>query len=158
RWMDTAIGGWQVGALQIAQSGQPLSVNSQRLTVAVSGNPTAGAYANYAGTDRTIGTVERRGDDVYFFSPAQVAQFSYPDAFQVGNAGRNVFRNPAFFETDASLVKKFRITETHAVQFRAEAYNLFNHPNFGFVAANLNINTPATFGKFSQTIGTQTST
>ena len=155
RLLDTAIGGWQVGALQIAQSGQPFSVSSQRATVAVSG--VGNTYANYAGTDRTIGNVTRRGDGVYFFTPDQVAQFSYPDAFQIGNSGRNVFRNPGFIETDASLVKKFRITENHNVQFRAEAYNLFNHPNFGFAAANLNINTPTSFGKFSQTLGTQTS-
>jgi hypothetical protein len=61
------------------------------------------------------------------------------------------------YETDASLVKRFAITERHQVQFRAEAYNLFNHPNFGFTSSNLNLNNPATFGKFSQTIGTQTS-
>jgi hypothetical protein len=35
------------------------------------------------------------------------------------------------YETDASLVKRFAITERHKVQFRAEAYNLFNRPNFG---------------------------
>ncbi|MCU1330335.1 MAG: hypothetical protein JWN34_5705 [Bryobacterales bacterium] len=153
--LDTLVGGWQVGALQIAQSGQPFSVSSQRATLAVSG--VGNTYANYTGTDRNIGSVAARADGVYYFTPEQVAQFGYPDAFQLGNSGRNVFRNPAFFETDASLVKKFRITEKSAVQFRAEAYNLFNHPNFGFAAANLNINTPATFGKFSQTLGTQTS-
>lgn len=157
RLLDTAIGGWSIGALEIAQSGQPFSVFSQRLTVAVSGVPAAGAYANYSGTDRSIGSVSRQGNGVYFFTPSQVAAFTAPGAFDIGNAGRNVFRNPAFFETDASLVKKFAITETHNVQFRAEAYNLFNHPNFGFAAANLNINNPASFGKFSQTLGTQTS-
>ncbi|HXJ41202.1 MAG TPA: TonB-dependent receptor [Bryobacteraceae bacterium] len=157
RLLDTLIGGWQVGALQIAQSGQPFSVSSQRATTPVSGTTPGNTYANYAGTDRNIGVVTPRGDGVYYFTPDQVAQFTYPDAFQIGNSGRNVFRNPGFFETDASLVKKFRITENHAVQFRAEAYNLFNHTNFGFAAANLNINTPASFGKFSQTLGTQTS-
>ncbi len=157
RWLDTAVGNWQIGALQIAQSGQPFSVHSQRLTVPVSGNPNVGGYANYASTDRSIGSVQRRGDGVYFFTPEEAARFTYPNAFEIGTAGRNVFRNPAFFETDASLVKRFAITERHQVQFRAEAYNLFNHPNFGFTSSNLNLNNPATFGKFSQTIGTQTS-
>jgi hypothetical protein len=167
RVLDSAIGGWQIGVLQIAQSGQPFSINSQRLTVAVSGNPAAGTYANYNGTDRSIGGVTRRGDGVYFLSVDEASKFTYPAAFEVGNSGRNVFRNPGFYETDASLVKRFRITERHNVQFRAEAYNLFNHPNFGLAAANLNLNNlPAnaattgnqgTFGKFSQTIGTQTS-
>jgi hypothetical protein len=155
RLLDTLIGGWQVGALQIVQSGQPFSVSSQRATTAVSG--VGNTYAQYTGTDRNIGSVDRRGNGVFYFTPDQVAAFGYPDAFQIGNSGRNVFRNPGFIETDASLVKKFRITEGHAINFRAEAYNLFNHPNFGFAAANLNITTPASFGKFSQTLGTQTS-
>ena len=157
RWLDAAVGNWQVGALQIVQSGQPFSVHSQRLTVPVSANPNVGAYANFNGTDRHIGSVQRRADGVYFFTPDQLALFTYPDAFQVGSAGRNVFRNPSFFETDASLVKRFAITERHQLQFRAEAYNLFNHPNFGFVSSNLNLDNSATFGKFNQTIGTQTS-
>ncbi|MDQ1472590.1 MAG: hypothetical protein QOJ99_4070, partial [Bryobacterales bacterium] len=83
RLLDTAIGGWQIGALQIAQSGQPFSVSSQRATVAVSGVTPGNSYANYAGSDRTIGNVTRRGDGVYYFSPTEVTQFSYPDAFQI---------------------------------------------------------------------------
>lgn len=166
--LDSILGGWSIGALQIAQSGQPFSVSSQRSTVPISGVPAAGSYAQFNGTDRNIGSVERRGDGVYFFSTDQAKLFDYPGAFQVGNAGRNVFRNPSFFETDASLVKKFRISENHSVQFRAEGYNIFNHPNFGLAAANLNLNNATrdaagnltnqgTFGKFSQTVGTQTS-
>ncbi len=155
RVLDTAVGGWKIGLLQIAQSGNPFSVGSQRATTAVPGVGTT--YANYTGTDRSIGAVTRKSDGVYFFTPEQTGQFGFPNAFEIGNSGRNVFRNPAFFESDASLVKDFRITESHRVSFRAEAYNLFNHPNFGLVAANLNINTPSTFGKFNQTIGTQTS-
>ena len=65
------------------------------------------------------------------------------------------FHNPWFNELDLSLIKAFKITERQRVTFRAEAYNAFNHPNFGFTAANLNILTPATFGKFSTTLGTQ---
>jgi hypothetical protein len=92
---------------------------------------------------------------VYFFTPDEVKLFSYPAAFQIGNAGRNVFRNPPFYEVDASLSKAFHITENHKISLRGEAYNLFNHPNFGLASGNLNINTPATFGKFSSTLGTQ---
>lgn len=155
RLLDTAIGGWQLGFLQIAQSGQPFSVNSQRLTVAVSGVPAAGAYDNYGGS--LSGSVDRRGNGVFYFTPDQVAQFSFPGAGEIGNAGRNIFRNPSFYETDASLVKNFAIWEQHKLSFRAEAYNVFNHPNFGLAAANLNVNNipGGTFGKFSQTLGTQ---
>lgn len=153
RLLDTAVGGWQIGSLWIWQAGQPFSVSSQRATTAVSG--VAASYAAYTGTDRNIGSVQKLGNGVFFFTPDQVAQFTFPGAGEIGNSGRNVFRNPSFFEIDASLVKKFAITERHSVAFRAEAYNLTNHPNFGFAAANVNVNNPATFGKFSQTLGTQ---
>jgi hypothetical protein len=153
RLVDTAIGGWQIGSLWIWQAGQPFSVSSQRATTAVTA--VGNSYAVYTGTDRNIGSVQKLGSGVFFFTPEQVAQFTFPNAGEIGNSGRNVFRNPVFFEVDASLVKKFAITERHSIAFRAEAYNLLNHPNFGLATANLNINNPLTFGKFSQTLGTQ---
>ena len=52
-----------------------------------------------------------------------------------------------------SLIKSFKITERQRINFRAEAYNVFNHPNFGGPATN--VLTPTTFGKFSTTLGTQ---
>jgi Carboxypeptidase regulatory-like domain/TonB dependent receptor len=152
RFLDTLIGGWDVSALVIMQSGQPFSVSSQHPTVAVSG--VGNTYANFSGTAPS-GSVQRTGGGVFFYTADQVAQFSNPGAFIIGNSGRNVFRNPAFYELDSSLAKRFKINEKHSISFRAEAYNLFNHPNFGLAAANLNINTPATFGKFSSTLGTQ---
>jgi hypothetical protein len=164
RFLDTLAGGWQLGGLWVLQSGQPFSVSSQRATTAISG--VGNSYAQYSGTDRSIGSVDKLGNGVFFFTPAQIAQFGFPDAGQIGNAGRNVFRNPIFDEVDASLGKRFKITERQAVTFRAEAYNLFNHPNFGFASAQLNINNivttggsinmaKTTFGKFTQTLGTQ---
>ena len=155
RLADTILGGWEIGSLWILQQGQPFSVSSQRATTAVSG--VGNSFAQFTGTDRNIGAVDYRGNGPFFFSQSQVDSFTFPAAGEIGNAGRNVFRNPSFFAFDASLVKKFRITEKHTVSFRAEAYNTLNHTNFGLAAANLNINTPATFGKFSQTVGTQTS-
>ena len=51
-------------------------------------------------------------------------------AGDIGNSGRNSFRGPRFFSIDMSLVKRFAITEKHALVFRAEAYNLINNVNF----------------------------
>jgi hypothetical protein len=85
---------------------------------------------------------------------------AFPGLGELGTSGRNTFRNPRFFNTDASLVKKFRIKERHAIAFRAEAYNLFNNPNFEFTSTNLPtsnniITNPASFGKLSRTVGGQ---
>jgi hypothetical protein len=93
--------------------------------------------------------VERFGGGVRFFTADQFALFSAPAAGSIGSSGRNTFRGPGFFNTDLSLVKKFRLLETMAVTFRAEAYNLFNTVNFS--TPGVNIQTPATFGIISST-------
>jgi hypothetical protein len=157
RWADALVGGWDLGAIWLWQSGQTHTINSQRNTVAVSGLPAAGTWANYNGTDRNIGDVDKRGDGVYYFTADQIARFGYPAAGEVGTGGRNAFRGPRVFNIDASLVKRFQITESQAVHFRIEAYNMTNSPIFGLVAANLNLNNAATFGKFSSTFGSQNS-
>ena len=64
-----------------------------------------------------------------------------------GNAGRNTFRGPRFFNVDASLVKTFAITERKRVLFRAEAYNLFNNVNFA--NPSFSLTNASSFGKIS---------
>jgi hypothetical protein len=48
----------------------------------------------------------------------------------VGNLGRNNLVGPGYAETDIGLTKNTRITERVSLQFRAEIFNIFNHPNF----------------------------
>ena len=143
RFADSLLGGWDVGVLSSWQSGSPFTVSSQRATTA--GQTT---WANYSG-DRNIGAVDRRGDGVFFYSAEENSRFGYPAAGDIGNSGRNSFRNPRYFNADASLIKRFKLFEGHAVTFRAEAYNVFNNVNFTGLSTNLD--TPATFGKFSGT-------
>lgn len=56
--------------------------------------------------------------------------FALPAQGTYGNAGRNILRGPGYFDTNLSLLKDFRITESRYLQFRAEFFNTFNHPNF----------------------------
>jgi hypothetical protein len=58
-------------------------------------------------------------------------------AGQFGNSSRNAARGPAFTNVDASTLKNFPISETAYVQFRAEMFNIANHPNFGVPVADL---------------------
>jgi TonB dependent receptor len=108
-----------------------------------------GALADYSGTDHSIGGIERFGGGVRYFTAAQLALFSVPAAGSIGNSGRNTFRGPGFFNTDLSLVKKFRVTERVAATFRAEAYNLFDTVNFS--PPSVNLQTPQTFGIIAST-------
>lgn len=162
---DSLLGGWDTGVLTTWQTGAPFTIFSQRASGSQATSSTtynSNSWMNYSGPRG--GSIDRRADGVYFFSPDQVAQMTGPAAFpgvgELGTSGRNSFRNPRFFNMDASLVKKFRIKENHAIAFRAEAYNVFNNPNFEFTSTNLptsnNIITNApSFGKFSRTVGGQ---
>jgi hypothetical protein len=49
---------------------------------------------------------------------------------QFGNEGRNAIRGPGIATADISLFKSFRVTEKSFLQFRVEAFNALNHPNF----------------------------
>jgi hypothetical protein len=68
-------------------------------------------------------------------------------AGQFGNEGRNVVRGPGIEDVDLSLFKYFNIDETRRVQFRAECFNVLNHPNFGLPENDLQ--SPA-FGQILQ--------
>ncbi len=146
RWVDYAVGGWDIGLLSIWQSGRVVTYLSGLAT----GPTTSISFANYRG-DRNTGRVMRKGDGVYWLTAEERGRFSVPAAGEIGTGGRNAFRAPRFFMVDMSLVKKFKLTEQHAISFRAEVYNLFNNVNFGEPGANLV--TTASFGKLSGTVG-----
>ncbi|MGA2986427.1 MAG: carboxypeptidase-like regulatory domain-containing protein [Terriglobia bacterium] len=123
------LGGWQVSGVASVHSGLPFTpvldfdnADVQSLLTAerpnLVGNPYAGACPNRA----SVGTPS------CWFNPSA---FAVPPAGQFGNAGRNILRGPAFAQFDASLHKDFAITERDKITVGVEAYNLFNHPNFG---------------------------
>jgi hypothetical protein len=58
------------------------------------------------------------------------AAFSIPSTIRQGTEGRNDIPGFGLTQVDLSLGRKFSITERVKLQFRADAFNLFNHPNF----------------------------
>jgi hypothetical protein len=72
-----------------------------------------------------------------------------PNAGSFGNLGRNTFRGPSQSNWDFSLVKNTRITERVNFQFRAEFFNVLNHPHFANPATpgNIDPSVPGTFGR-----------
>jgi hypothetical protein len=134
-------GGWQVSAITNVHTGLPftpvLSFDNADLQSLLTserpdliGNPYTGVCPN--------GT--RVGTPFCWFNPTA---FALPPPGQFGNAGRNILRGPAFAQFDLALQKTFQLTEGTKITFGAEAYNLFNHPNF---AVPSNTQTPLTLG------------
>jgi hypothetical protein len=76
------------------------------------------------------------------------ANSAYPSGatpyLRYGSLGRDVFHGPRFMQLDLGLSKTFKLTETKKLDFKAQAQNLANHPNFDCVTSDLN---SSTFGQ-----------
>ena len=83
----------------------------------------------------------------FLINPAAFAQ-PVPGTF--GKCAPRMFHGPGIQMWDLSLFKQFKFTERYQLQFRAEFFNAFNHPNFANPSAN--IASPGSFGKISNTI------
>jgi hypothetical protein len=118
--MSKVIGGWMITGIVTHESGKPFTVNSN-LDRAGIGNrfqkPNVIRDPNLPENERTPA---RWFDTGAFVSPP-VGQF--------GNAGRNIVIGPAYDNVDFSVIKYTSITERHRIEFRAEFFNLLNHPN-----------------------------
>jgi hypothetical protein len=77
------------------------------------------------------------------------AAFTAAPAGQQGNLGRNVLRGFGAWQTDVGLQRQFHVTEKVGLRFRAEFFNIFNHPNFGNPINDL---TSPLFGRSTQTL------
>jgi hypothetical protein len=121
----TLLGGWQLNGVLQSQTGLPYTPMLQNSTT----NGTASRPNRIASGNLSSGqSINHWFDQTAFTSPAQ---------FIYGNAGRDILFGPGRTNLDASLFKNFRPLEKLAVQFRGEAFNLFNHPQFGQPNANI---------------------
>jgi hypothetical protein len=114
------LGGWSVDSVVVARSGFPFN---GRINTAVQGSlPRANRdstkpvwiYSNAAPGGRSLNP----------------AAFSVPPAGVQGSEGRNDIKGFGLTQIDLSLARKFPITDRINLQFRTDAFNLLNHPNF----------------------------
>jgi carboxypeptidase family protein/TonB-dependent receptor-like protein len=75
--------------------------------------------------------------------------FEAPPPGQIGDAPRNFARGFGAWQMDLAIRREFHLTERLRLQFRAEAFNTFNHPNFGVIDANFG---DPTFGQATATL------
>jgi hypothetical protein len=152
------LGGWQVNGVVSIMSGNPFWVNQSsapnllaggsgqtpnqvKSTVAIykdnlKGNPPAGA------------TADVKAQYLYFdtsaFAPETGAKF--------GNAPRNTVVGPSFWNADMGVFRTIELPGTVKLQLRAEALNVFNHPNFS--GPGTDISNAGSFGYITSTTGT----
>ena len=78
------------------------------------------------------------------------AAFAVPAVGTRGNLGRNVARGPGYWEADTALEKRMPIVENVSLSFRAEAFNVFNHPIYGDPASD--ISSGGDFGRITSVL------
>lgn len=138
---------WQLAPLLQARSGQPLNITSGK------DNSLTGL-----GTDRPDQVLQNVYAANGCATQSICVQFLNPAAFvqnpigTYGNVGRNSVRGPAFIDFDLALSRNFKLTERYVVQFRAEAFNLFNHVNFAGQFVPSGLPAGASYGTASQNI------
>lgn len=156
-WVNELIGDWDISGITTWHTGYPWS-NESNAFVASYSNDAPGILV---GSKSTIEPHLRKlpGGGVNIFADQAAAQAAYegPIGFQIGP--RNSMRGPGYFNQDLGLAKVFPIHgETTSMQFRADAFNALNHPNFDLPAEN-SFNgldqqdfTSSTFGDISYTV------
>jgi len=131
-------GGWQINGILATRSGQPFTphINFDN------------ANAN-GGSQRpkVIGSTSGPKTLQQWFN---TAAYAVPTPYTYGSAGRNSLRGPRYTDVDFSIFRDFKFAERYTAEFRAEAFNLFNHPNFANPDATLE---DANFGKITSTTG-----
>src|SRR6266446_3668324 len=142
RWL----GGWQLNGIVTLQTGSPYSV--------VAANDgligfTHAVYADCIGNPFTGATTDHNSYTTTGFLINPVA-FAQPANGSFGTCAPRKFHGPGIQMVDLSLFKQFKFTERWQLQFRAEFFNTFNHPNFGNPSAD--ISSAGSFGKVSNTL------
>jgi len=152
------LGGWSVDTFVLARSAAPVNVvgtfyaaSGTQLTPRPNVSPGVPLYlygSAYPGgkiINNTPGAVAGGCPD----GSVSTGPFCQAPAGTQGNFGRNVLRGFGATQVDFALQRQFRITESIGLRFRAEFFNIFNHPNFGNPIGDL---TSPLFGQSTQTL------
>ncbi len=129
--LNVVAGGWQTGGIVTLQTGVP-------------GTLTIGGVDNASTAEGGYDRPNATGVSPYLSNPVpsryyNLAAFTEAPPGQFGNAGRNTIIGPGIFNFDCEVHKQFRMPhlENHVLQFRLEAFNVLNHPNWGMPSLNI---------------------
>ena len=128
------LGRWQVNQNTIIQSGLPFDVSYRD---AGADRDTGPNRPNLIGNASGPKTQSQWFNTTPIGSPGSA--FSRPAVGTFGNLPRNYLTGPAYWRTDASLFKRFRLRNTQEVELRVESVNFFNHVNLGNPDAEIGV-------------------
>ena len=131
RWVD----GWELSGVTLFQSGTPFTVINSAGNTGISLTDNAGVSSGL-GVAASYPDILRGqpmpGNNAQSFGPliSNPSVFVAPRGLTFGDAGRNSLNNPSRLNFDMALAKHFKVTEGSQIEFRAEAFNIFNQTQF----------------------------
>lgn len=128
RAVDAFVGGWQLNGIVSLRTGLPFSVAATDINFI---NQCFGQRADVVGNPKAGGF--KKGVNEWF----NTSSFVQPAMGNYGDSSRDILRAPGVENIDASFFKSFSLVERLSLQTRFEAFNLFNHTNFGFPNASV---------------------
>lgn len=138
--LNHLVGGWELAGVLTSRSGLPFTptINGDVANTGVSGQ-----RPQVVGTPLIVGT-----PTCWFYisaNPACVAQapnatnaFAAPATYTYGNGGRNILKADKLVQLDLTVMKNFRFDEKRGLEFRAEMFNILNHPVFAAPSTAIN--------------------
>jgi hypothetical protein len=122
---DLLIGGYEFSSTVSVSSGLPFTINANGCPNTPGSAP---CYANAVGRLQThLSSFQPGVGWTYYGDQSGNGRFTQPTLDQIGNAGRNTYWGPSFYNTDMSIQKSFAIWEKVEAKFRFDAYNAVNH-------------------------------
>jgi hypothetical protein len=134
--------GWAVDGRLLARTGYPITLYGNFVT-----DPATGSEY-YTNVDILPGQpIYLHGSQYPGGRSLNPSAFAYPSGTDSGNAPRNLIRGFGESQVNFAARREFALSEHAHLQFRAEAFNVFNHPNFGYIDPYIG---DATFGQATQ--------
>ncbi|HLA09090.1 MAG TPA: TonB-dependent receptor [Pyrinomonadaceae bacterium] len=145
--VDALLGGWSVDTVINVRSALPVDLKAGALI-----NPVDGSFIDVR--PNVLPGVPLYLDDPSVPGGRRINQaaFSLPPTGQSGNLGRNQVRGLNSWQVDLGVRRELVLTEKVKLQIRAEAFNIFNHPNFGGIQQTL---TAPNFGQATSMLNRQ---
>jgi hypothetical protein len=127
------LGGWQYSGIMSFNTGSPFSVIYPTDNAGVANGVGSSAYADIIGNPKAdvVQNPANANDGRLFYN---AAAYAAPEGLTFGDSGRNSLRNPDYINFNMALFKHFAIKERAAIEFRAEAFNIFNHTEWSPIA------------------------
>jgi hypothetical protein len=146
--ISSIVGSWELNSTAIARTGFPVNVLVNRSSASVpDGNSTSQRPDLIPGVSLTPPGGKSIGE---WINPAA---FAVPVSGTFGNAPRNIARGPGAWQIDLGASKRIPLSESIRIEFRSEAFNIFNHPQYGLPRAIFGV---SGFGSINQTVNTTT--